>query len=321
MPEVTLQISLAPSDFKHAQYILPHQLECLANQVDEVLLTIDTRKSKGRFGEGWEEQNEKLYQFLEKLKVTFPQIAILPVDYSTEVKRAVSEYFFENDIIPDKDFRGGPFYAYFFGLYKAKNNMVFHLDSDIFLGGRSSNWISDAINLLNTDPENIFIISPLPGPPHPEDILINQPVIKKLSSGCFEISGMSTRLFMIDRSKFSKYKLNLSKPNLRNQIKAVVEGNSNADLPEYLISDYMKIHQLRRIDFLGTGPGLWSLHPPYRTTGFYEKLPEIIRSVEEGKLPDEQAGFYDVIDNVCDWTEARERIKNNRWWKRLLKFK
>jgi len=28
-------------------------------------------------------------------------------------------------------------------------------------------------------------------------------------------------------------------------------------------------------------------------------------------------GFYDIIDEVCDWAQAREKLKNDRWWKRL----
>ncbi|MDB5136545.1 MAG: hypothetical protein JWP37_3148, partial [Mucilaginibacter sp.] len=73
---------------------------------------------------------------------------------------------------------------------------------------------------------------------------------------------------------------------------------------------------LKRIDFLGKGNGLWTLHPPYRTVDFYNRLPEIISNVECNDLHPKQYGFYDIVDEVCDWTEAKDRLRNNRWWKR-----
>jgi len=126
---------------------------------------------------------------------------------------------------------------------------------------------------------------------------------------------MSTRIFFTDKSKFETNKLVISKPGIRNQIKAVVQGNSNADLPEHLISTFITAHRLKRVDFLGNDGGLWSLHPPYRTDEFYRDLPVLIKRINGSDLPENQMGFYDIIDEVCDWAPARERIKNNRWWK------
>ena len=103
---------------------------------------------------------------------------------------------------------------------------------------------------------------------------------------------------------------------MRNQVKAIVEGNSNVDLPEHLLSAYMKKYQLKRIDFLGADNGLWSLHPPYRTKAFYNDLPELIKRIEANDLPAKQQGFYDIVEEVCDWTEAKKKLKNNRWWKK-----
>lgn len=314
-PPVSLQINLAPGDYRHAKHILPHQLEILSGQVDEIILTVDTKPSKGRFAEGWNEYKELLNTFLQdEIKKEY-QVKIVPVDYSAQVKSKVAQYFFNTNDLPLKDFRGGPFYAYFFGLYAAKNNLVFHLDSDMFLGGGSQTWVKEAVELFKSDP-NIFIASPLPGAPHPADILKDQQVIHKIAPYTWQLDGMSTRIFFIDKTKFENNKLEISKPSVRNQIKALVQGNSNADLPEHLISAFITKHHLKRVDFLGSNPGLWSLHPPFRTDEFYLDLPHIITRVIENDFPEKQQGFYDIVDEVCDWSVARERIKNNRWWKR-----
>ncbi|TSD65864.1 hypothetical protein FFF34_000245 [Inquilinus sp. KBS0705] len=312
---VTLQINLAPGDYLHARHILKHQLSILAAQVNEIILTVDTRPAKGRFATGWQEYKKAFDNFLIAEIQPNYNVKIVPVDYSDETKSKVARYFFGGKHIPEKDFRGGPFYVYFFGLYTATNNLVFHLDSDILLGGGSKNWINEAKEFYNND-ENCFIVSPLPGPPHDDDILIDQSVISKLAPYTYQLNGMSTRLFMIDKSKFDLHKLRLTKPTLRSQVKAVAEGNPNAELPEILISAFMAKYHLKRIDFLGSG--LWSLHPPYRTTNFYDALPALIGRINNNQLPKSQQGFYDIVDDVCNWDEAREKLKNNRWWNRLL---
>jgi len=312
---VSLQINLAPGDYPHAKYILPHQLKVLTAQVDEIILTVDTKPGNGRFADGWEKYQSLLNSFLyDEIQQEF-KVKIVPVDYSSSVIKNVSQYFFGTNTMPLKDFRGGPFYAYFFGLYSAKNNLLFHLDSDIFLGGRSQNWIEEAAALFKSDPY-CFVVSPLPGPPHTDDILKDQQVINKLGAYAWQLGGMSTRLFLIDKDRLKTDKLVVSNPSARNQVKAVVQGHPNADLPEHLISAFMNKHYLKRIDFLGTGNGLWSLHPPYRTSGFYAGLPDLIKRIEINDLPESQQGFYDILDEVCDWTPARDKIKNNRWWKR-----
>ncbi|MDB5143948.1 MAG: hypothetical protein JWQ66_2661 [Mucilaginibacter sp.] len=314
---VTLQINLAPGDYPHAKLILPHQLEMLAKQVDEIILTVDTKQSSGRFSEGWLKHEELLYTFLnEEIRPKYP-VQILPVNYGRTIKTKVAEYFFGSKNIPDKDFRGGPFYSYFFGLFHACSKLVLHLDSDIFLGGGSQTWVEEAKAVFKKDPRYL-VVSPHPGPPHPSGILIDQTIIKEIKPYTYELSGMSTRIFMTDKSIFTDRKLSLKKPALKGQVKAVIQGNHNAELPEILIRDFMQLNDFKRLDFLGQGKGLWSLHPPFRTKSFYDNLGNIIDKINGGDLPSAQYGFYDIVDELCDWKEGWENLKKNRWWKGML---
>ncbi|PWK79881.1 hypothetical protein LX99_00341 [Mucilaginibacter oryzae] len=311
---VSLQISLAPGDYRHALHLLPHQLKQLHTQVDEIILTVDTLPGRGRFAAGWAQYKDVLDQFLRTDIMPHYNVKVVPVDYTPAVRQKISRYFFGRDSMPVKDFRGGPFYAYFFGLHHATNNLVFHLDSDMFLGGGSKLWVAEAVQRYGADNNN-FVMAPLPGPPRTDDTLTDQQVIKKTAPFTWQLGGMSTRIFLIDKSKFDNHKLILAKPSPRNRLKALIQGHDNADLPEHLIADFIKKHQLKRVDFLGDGDGMWSLHPPYRTENFYEQLPAIIKRIENNDLPENQRGFYDLVDEVCDWTEAREKLKRNRWWK------
>lgn len=312
----SLQINLAPNDYRHAIYILPHQLKTLTPQVDEVVLTLDTHRSKGRFGANWEENLANIKQLIAGLCNQDKKILVVEVDYSPAVSIKIAKFFFGESFIPKKDYRGGPFYAYFYGLHACRSDHVLHLDSDMFLGGLSATWIQEAIALFQQN-NDLLVCSPLPGPPHSDGILVGQPDAIKLGNNfSFEFNGMSTRIFMINRSIFDKHKIDLKQPSFSNILKAYYKGNPPYALPEQLLTHYMAKYHLKRIDFLGDGKGLWSLHPPYRTTGFYIRLPEIIKDIEQNNLPQKQNGFYDVIDEVCDWTEAREKLKTNRWWRK-----
>jgi hypothetical protein len=69
---------------------------------------------------------------------------------------------------------------------------------------------------------------------------------------------------------------------------------------------------LSRIDFLGSGAGLYSLHPPYRTDTFYRELPHLIARIVAGAIPEAQRGEYDVNSSMFDWTEALRQKTTGR---------
>ncbi|SDD71934.1 hypothetical protein [Pedobacter soli] len=305
---VSLQINLSPSDFRIAKFILPHQLKALANQVDEIILTVESKPSRGRFATGWTENIANLKSLLTDIAETF-EVKVIHVDYAEPKKREIAQYFFNSAYIPEKDFRGGPFYAYFYGLYHCKNDLVFHLDADMFLGGNSSKWIAEAASLFNQY-SNLLCVAPLPGPPVENEQLKGQHIIKKIDGVPFmyELAGFSTRIFMLKKSLINRYKIKLTRPDLKDQLKAIIRGNPNADLPEHQLSDLMSKHQLTRIDFLGSGTGMWSLHPPYRNQNFYEGLPDLINRIEQNNLPESQNGFYDIVDEVIDWSDVKEKL-------------
>jgi hypothetical protein len=318
---VTLQISLAPTDLPHAVHILPHQLQQWAGQVDEVLLVLDTHQSRGRFAEGWEERLPKMRLLIDQCCATYPNTYVREVDYSPEVMAKVGSLFFDQPSVPTKDFRGGPFYSYFFGLYAAKHNYVFHLDSDLIFGGGSKTWITEAVKLL-ADKNDILTCSPLPGPPTSDGQLKTQTAeLEPYTSLAFRFASLSSRLFLLDRERFiSKIqRLRLNPPALSNILKAWVEGNPPYEIPEILFTQAMLEHRLYRVDFLGQEPGMWSIHPPYRSETFYQKLPEIIQLIEAGNVPEGQRGDYDLNDCLIDWSDVRMALEKKYWFRRLIK--
>lgn len=316
---VTLQINVAPTDLPHAVSVLPHQLRQWSGQVQEILFTLDLHRTAhgGRFGEAWEERKGPMEQLLNDLCSRYPSARVCPVDYGEQAMREVAETFLAAPSMPAKDTKGAPIYPYFHGLYAARHELVLHLDSDLLFGGGSQSWTAEAASLLQAH-SDVLACSPLPGPPMAEPTLRTQSSSRfEHSSLAFRFPTLSTRLFMIDRRRLRERLLPLSLQGplrLVSRVKAALHGNPPYRAAEIVISDAMLDAGLSRVDFLGEDPGMWSLHPPFRSPGFYRELPRLIERVEAGDVPDAQRGDYDLNDSMIDWSAARRRARLRRLW-------
>ena len=313
---VTLQINLAPTDYRHALHLLPHQLRAWREQVSELLLVVDLRKGAGRFAEGWDLDRERI---LERCR-SMAGARVVEVDYSESRSAEVSSAFFGGAPVPLKDHRGGPYYSYFFGLHLASHDYVLHSDADMFFGGGSGTWLGEALALYEKHPE-VLVTAPLPGPPSRDGSLAQLKGTRATLGGHpgWLLPEMSTRLFLLKRSRLRDRvgPLKPRPPHLRARLAAWIDGNPAQELPEELFSSTMRETGLLRFEFAGTAPGCWSLHPPFRSEDFYERLPELIHRVETGDLPAGQLGDHDLNESLVDWSEARRRMTEKRWWKRL----
>jgi hypothetical protein len=304
---VTLQINLAPTDYPFAKHILPHQLRQWSGQVDEVLLTLDLHRSAGRFSHDWEARLPLMRELLSQCHDENGLLRTVDVDYSSTAYDAVSRSFFGGRHIPLKDWRGGPFYAYFFGLHAARHTHVLHFDSDMLFGGGSQFWVREAVQLLRLR-SDVLICGPLPGPPTLDGAVRHQgEQPEPWTSRAYRFSDATTRVFLLDRERFTERigALPVTQPAAHRIDHALKEGNPPYDLPEDIISQAMMNKRLTRVDFLGRDPGMWSLHPLNRSPLFYRLLPEIVRRVEAGDVPVRQRGDYDIGDSLSAWAPRR----------------
>lgn len=306
-PKVTLQINLAPSDYRHAREILPHQLRTLADQVNEVMLVLDVIKGHGPRFAGWTDGVPALERLLSDLCAEYPHARVVKVDYSPGSAEALAGALFGGRRVPVKDWAGTAVYPYFFGLWAASHDHVFHLDSDMMFGGASHTWVAEAVELLARRPE-VLACNPLPGPPTPDGALRSQVLDRERSdTPAYRAPTISTRLFLIDRGRLlsSVGAIEVTQPPAHRRWQARVEGRPPYDLAEVMLTRAMVSHGLVRVDFLGSSPGLWSLHPPFRSQRFYDELPSLIARIESGDIPDQQRGDHDLNDSMIDWSDAR----------------
>ena len=314
--KVSLQINLAPSDYEVARWVLPHQLRRLQSQVDEIVLTLESRASRGRFSDSWQRNKKNMSNLIGDVESRFGTVHVKEVNYAKEKNKEIANRYLLSGKTPAKDFRGGPFYSYFFGIYECKYDYVFHLDSDIMLGGDDEAWVSRAIETLETC-RDVFSCSPLAGPPRPDGVISQKAEESNLVDKTHTFSTFSTRVFFFDRRRLEADKLQLTRPRLRDIATACVDGNELAELPEQLLTRHMRKHRIRRVDFLGAGHGLWSLHPPYKSQRFFDRLPKIVEAVEQNQMPFGQLGHYDIQPALFDFSDEYKALTNNRWWRRL----
>jgi hypothetical protein len=325
---IAAQMSTYPMDVRHLEHLLPHQIRALSAMVDRFVVTIDTHQSRsGRYrGNDFEQNLERTRQLIREAGRNYPQLEVADVDYSESAQRAVARYFFGVDSIPVKAWDGGPFYAYFYGLYAANAQYVFHIDGDLLFGGGSKKWVREAIQCMQERPDAL-VTAPFPGPPRADGKVFGhceEPGLaytrEPMEWLAYRHRDVSTRIFMIDLNRF-KERLGvfpLHAPSTLQRLKSRLLGNPpHVREAEVVLTRTLQSAGLSRVDMLGSAPGFWSLHPPYRSEAFYRRLPELIRAIENGDVPEGQRGHYDVNDSMIDWSSAREA---NRWHRRYLRM-
>lgn len=315
-PDVTLQINVAPTDLRHMDDILAHELRQLGDQVSEILLVMDVNKNPLVDPGVWERGKVALRELAEKWREHYPHLRMIDVDTSPEVAKQVADVFSGGRPIPEKDWRGAPIYAYFYALWAAQHDYIFHMDSDMLYGGGSQTWVAEAVELLQSRPD-VLTCSPLPGPPTADGNLTAQTLPREpLDTLAFRAQQMSTRVCVLDRARFRDKVggIEIVAPSRHQVWLARFDGFPPYERAEIMLSTALEKSGLIRIDFLGHGAGLWSVHPPYRSELFYERLPSLIARIEAGDVTEAQRGNYDVDDSMIDWSTARKPR-----WQRLMR--
>jgi len=306
----TLQVTLAPLDVRFARHTLGHLVRRWGAQVDEVLLTVDERESPFRARtERADVQRARADLDAVLGALEHPGLRVVAVDRSRAARRRTAERFGARRL-PESDFRGRPYYAYLFGLAEARNNHVLHVDSDMMFGGGSATWIAEAVDWLARD-ETLVVCGPLPGPPTPDGSLQGQEgyPYKIVGDAAYRFESLSSRVFLADLDRLRARLGSLAGrriPTLRSVVGSTLRRQVNWMTLEERVSLAMRQTGSGRLDFLGSAPGMWSVHPIARTPAFYEHLGSLIALLEAGAEPTAaQLGHYDLHESMIDLAAAR----------------
>jgi hypothetical protein len=238
---------------------------------------------------------------------------IAEVDYGSATAGQVGEAFFGGETAPSKDCFGAPFYPYFFGLHSVPTRYALHMDCDMLFGGGSDTWLHEAIELLRSRPDTLFV-SPLAGPPGdssqiPRDVRRAQrrtqrfgsaPVLEDERLRSYRLRHVSSRIFVTDLVR-----LRAAGPVPVLDAPPWTFGSDLAVTPylpaEISLSGLMRERGLLRRDHLGIGPGMWFVHPGQRGPEFISNLPNLIGALERDEVPASQRGRFELTD---EWLDA-----------------
>ena len=306
----TLQVTLAPLDVRFARHTLGHLVRRWGPQVGEVLLVVDQRESPFRaLTEKADVKGARAELDAVIAELEHPRLRVVEVDRSSAARRATAARFGARRL-PESDFRGRPYYTYLFGLAAARNPYVLHVDSDMMFGGGSATWIAEAIAWFGRD-ETLVACNPLPGPPRPDGVLRGQEgyPYKNAGDAAYRFENLSTRVFLADMGRFEARLGTLAGkriPTLRSVVGSALRRQVNWMTLEERVTLAMHQSGSGRLDFLGDGAGMWSVHPIDRSEAFYQHLGSLIALLEAGETPtDGQLGHYDLDASMIALAAAR----------------
>lgn len=293
---VTLQINLAHSDLEEALHVLPHQLRRWAGQVSEVVCVIDV-PLRDTSAETLA-RHARLQAFVASLAPAYPHLRAVEVDYSEARVREVGAAFYRSGAVPLRDYRDRAIYPYVFALTTPSHDLILHLDADMIFGGGSQTWIGEAVAILQERPD-LLACNPLPGPPRADGRLLSQkkpPLTDPRGPGYYRFTTLSSRVFLLDRRHLATRLGGLRRvwAPFKAAVSAMLAGRVPYDGVEGAISKAMRRRGVFRLDFLGSGPGMWSVHPLHRSPAYVRSVPEVIRMVEAEDIPEAQRGEYDL---------------------------
>jgi hypothetical protein len=315
-PPISMQITLTPSDLAEARVLLPHQIRVWGNQVDDILVLVDLPPWRPR-NQAAQQAQQELAGFLDRQRTLHPHLAWKPMDYSREAVARVQETFYGGRPVPMHDCRNRPIYGYLHLLLATRHDLGFHIVGDMMFGGGSQTWMAEALDQLTRRPE-LLACNPLPGPPRPDGKLLSQrvsPTAEPGASYVYRFPTLSYRVFLLDRRVMAGRlaPLRTEWPSPLRSVASVLRNRRRPHaLLEQVIAHAMRRQGQWRLDFLGVGPGMWSLHPRIRGSRFKRALPELLRLVEAEEVHPRQRGEYDLTEEMLRMAESGGRVPARR---------
>lgn len=291
---MTLHILVSDRDIAFAGPILSHQIDVLGAMCDEVLLVVNRPPSATPTSE--------LDEILSAVRCQHPNTRVHEVSYSSESIANVSQTYFGGEPYPIFDFKGVPIHAYLESYSAADNEFVFHSPSDLLYGGSAAGWADVVLPLFDAaDPP--LMVAPLAGPPHQGPYGAGGADVSDAFPDAGSVHRLTTfrgrcHVLHLDRFAQSVAPLPLVEPPGRSETAlATLGGLPRVDHLEVMIGCQMSERRLHRLDVGGPGD-LWTLHPLYKSAHFVSSIPQLIEMVRSGAVPADQAGKYDLVEEL-----------------------
>jgi hypothetical protein len=317
-PPVSVWILVARTDLPYMMQTIPHLMRACNYPFVERVLAMDTVPLTGdkqyRYGTGTQEELEAACQTLIAQGI---MDKIVKIDYTPSLISQIYQKYFGVQQANQMgnlthNWKGSTIYASLYCIEAAASDYYLHFDADMLLHQEPDfDWISEAIEMIESIPE-ISTMRPLCGPPHPEGKIFQANIVKD-PRGFYSRKFFSMRAYLVSRKRFAQLSpipalwrhpplLSRKLPQPLQSWPAKIERSlrgggtypvqGSLESFEVMTSRRLKETEFFRADLSSTKA--WTLHPPNHGAKFVEVLPHLIKLIERGEYPSEQAGIYDL---------------------------
>ncbi|MEM8806898.1 MAG: hypothetical protein AAGF01_12800 [Cyanobacteria bacterium P01_G01_bin.38] len=303
-PSCSLSIMVARTDIPFMLETIPHLVRMSNIPFTERVLFIDTAPLTGdKVGRPGIGTLAQLRDYCDRLKRDGWVDRLVDMEYSEAYRKKIYKKHFGAALKPTHNYKGYPILGTIFSLEETVGDYVVHYDSDMLLHQKPGHsWVQEGIELMNKRPEVLFI-RPLAGPPRADGVL-HQKVDYEADDGFYRFKFFGSRAYLLNKQTFDAF---LPLPVLwmgykRDWIKQLPPrlltwlnhwtGRGFLDSWEVMVSRELEATDGWRATL--ANPDAWTVHPIARGPKYINALPDIIRRIEAGAYPPEQAGYYDL---------------------------
>ncbi|MGD2179557.1 hypothetical protein [Lusitaniella coriacea] len=309
LPSCALWIMVARTDLPFMMHTIPHLVRMSNFPFSETVLAVDTAPltgdKVGRPGIGtMEELRSAVTQLIEAGVVD----RYVDMSYDPAYRDRVYRKHFGSPIKKTHNYKGYPILGTIFTLEEPKGDYILHFDSDMLLYQEPGySWIEEGMSVMEKHPE-LMSIRPLTGPPAEDGKMYQRVPYEQDPDGFYKFKFFGSRAYLINRKGFDDF---LPLPiiwrsyrrkflnSLPVSVKTFLNNRTGkGDLDSWEIMVSQKLEQTHYFRGVLTNPKSWTLHPKDRSPKFIKALPNIIKRIEAGDYPTEQAGHYDLISEL-----------------------
>jgi len=261
----------------------------------KIMVILDASNAKGVLGESLKQS--ELSEVIEILREIKKQHSFEMEVFSPDPNEVLqlSKIHMGRSYRETHCFRGYPIHGSIRQFHKYNSDYVLHLDCDmLFYEAERFSWIQSAINLMEEN-KDILCTLPCGGPPSVDGNLNQGTTYYKKDDlrGVYLFKNFTSRHYLVHRKRFLE--LLPLKPiwlSWREPFKSMLLGNGKMLCWETIVESAISKSKYWRADLMTTDA--WSLHPGDRCDKFQSLLPHIIKRINQGIYPKEQAGHFDL---------------------------
>ncbi len=309
-PSCSLWFFAARTDTWYMMNTIPHLVRASNFPFQERVIALDTAPLSGekvhRPGIGTMAELKECCRKLIDMGVID---RVVEMNYDPDYIKSVYLKHFRSAIRPTHNYKGYPIFGSIFKIEACQSDYVVHYDSDMMLYQEANyTWIEEGIRLMEKHAQMIFY-RPFAGPPTAEGKMIQNPCDNFHPDGFCIHNTFGSRAYLVKKERFDRllplsplwqnnYK-NSFLNNLPGNFKTwlnIFTGKGKLDSWETMVTKGLQQTPYYRAT--SANPKGWTLHPIDRSPTFRQLWPEIIKKVEAGVYPPQQAGYYDLVPSA-----------------------